>query len=580
MPVNAWENSLFHASENKAEVALSLLNDLAEGLLRAVKESKKLPEGIKERFKEKNDGVQKAIHGIKVAALLASKAAAQMIATNLGMGKLPEANSEKDKAENSASIAENVRELKTAIRQMIEKLSDPNHLVKVVFFVDDLDRVAPPTAVEVLDIPKNIFNIPDCVFVLAIDYEVVVKGLEDKFGPKTPKNEREFRQYFDKIIQIPFTMPTGVYGNKLDGMLKSAFAHLNLNLGEIDQTILDDLAQDARLVTGGNPRSIKRIINTLSLLQHIAGARASKAGKSEQEARLDLLEARFIIVAMYIIYTEICRRLMENPSFTEWQPEKLNLKWKLNLDANKPQLEALAGEDWCNDPWEKTVYCICSQSDWLKSQARNISLLLNKLLKILDPANEPDKPLSEKSQALLQSLLEGIRVVSIDLDKHDVAIIDDSKLKTDRVSVFDQALQNELSGRYPKIIPAWTNEYARKEDRIYEVDMGESMMDIWFEYDKPEEIFSSGVTFSKPKKVKVKETENFLEEYLANYGDAYSCGADRSTFWIYYSDETVTWDDFLVNGQINKQLVSKLADETIKMISVAQKAKEELDRLS
>ena len=37
---------------------------------------------------------------------------------------------------------------------------------------------------------KNIFDIPNCVFILAIDYDVVVKGLESKFGPKTKENER------------------------------------------------------------------------------------------------------------------------------------------------------------------------------------------------------------------------------------------------------------------------------------------------------------------------------------------------------------------------------------------------------
>ena len=51
----------------------------------------------------------------------------------------------------------------------------------------------------------------DCVFVLAIDYQVVVKGLVGKFGKPTPENEWEFRAFFDKIIQLPFSMPMGNY---------------------------------------------------------------------------------------------------------------------------------------------------------------------------------------------------------------------------------------------------------------------------------------------------------------------------------------------------------------------------------
>ena len=73
---------------------------------------------------------------------------------------------------------------KEDIKDVIQKLlNDPaNKYQRVVFFVDDLDRIPPTDAVEVLEALKNMFDIPNCIFVLAIDYEVVVKGLESKFG--------------------------------------------------------------------------------------------------------------------------------------------------------------------------------------------------------------------------------------------------------------------------------------------------------------------------------------------------------------------------------------------------------------
>ena len=61
-----------------------------------------------------------------------------------------------------------------------------------VIFIDDLDRLDPPVAVQVLELLKNIFDLEKCVFVLAIDYQVVVKGLKDKFGEPTEENEWEF----------------------------------------------------------------------------------------------------------------------------------------------------------------------------------------------------------------------------------------------------------------------------------------------------------------------------------------------------------------------------------------------------
>lgn len=62
----------------------------------------------------------------------------------------------------------------------------------IIFFIDDLDRIDPPTAVEILELLKNVFDIEGCIFVLALDYDVVVKGLKPKFGELTSENEREF----------------------------------------------------------------------------------------------------------------------------------------------------------------------------------------------------------------------------------------------------------------------------------------------------------------------------------------------------------------------------------------------------
>lgn len=579
VPVNAWENSLFQAHDNKAEVALSLLNDLAEGVEESVHDAKWLPQKIKDCLGENSEIVGKAINGIKIGLTYFGRVGTQMLSNMIGGGDVSNVKVDPSGKAKTPTLAKSVRSLKSGLEAMISKITVDDKPVKIVFFIDDLDRVPPPTAVEVLDLTKNIFNIPNCVFVLAIDYEVVVKGLEEKFGKKTAQNEREFRQYFDKIIQIPFTMPTGVYGDKLDSMLKTAFAHLNLNLGEIDQAVLANLADDARLVTGGNPRSIKRIVNTLSLLEHIARAKARKSATNGQDSSPDLLEARFIIVSMYISYPEICRRLMESPNFTEWNPEKLNLKWKLRLDENRPQLEALSGEEWCNDDWEKVVYCLCTQSEWLKSQARNVSLLLNKLLKVLDSENTPDKPLSEKSQELLQILLESIRVVSVDLEQNDGPVFDDSKVKTDRVTFFDRALQNELAERLPQLLQPATNEYAKKKDREYEIDFQDGKGWIVFNYYKVDETFGISVGMPKPR-VTVPNTKKFLKDFLDHYEDEYEYYVDKDIFGIWINISGIAWDMFMTGNQVNANLIKFLADEIVKLLKIAQKAETGLEALS
>ena len=79
---------------------------------------------------------------------------------------------------NSEQVKAEIAEIKSMISSLIDDLINytKNPIKKVVFFVDDLDRIPPGDAVEVLESLKNIFDIPHCVFVLAIDYDVVVKG--------------------------------------------------------------------------------------------------------------------------------------------------------------------------------------------------------------------------------------------------------------------------------------------------------------------------------------------------------------------------------------------------------------------
>lgn len=61
-------------------------------------------------------------------------------------------------------------------------------------------------AVEILELLKNIFDLEHCVFVLAIDYDVVIKGLKPKFGELTEAEREslnsvdEFDEDWEKVL--------------------------------------------------------------------------------------------------------------------------------------------------------------------------------------------------------------------------------------------------------------------------------------------------------------------------------------------------------------------------------------------
>ena len=178
-----------------------------------------------------------------------------------------------DVAEEMWKETENsIKTLREDLQEQVESLRtrSSNPYENVIIYVDDLDRIVPKNAVAILELLKNIFNVPHCIFVLAIDYQVVVKGLEDKFGKQTAENEWEFRAFFDKIIQLPFMMPTQDYNisKYLDSLLKQ-IGFIDHNASLLDELFVYNVVGPT---IGENPRSLKRLVNSLALLEKMREA--------------------------------------------------------------------------------------------------------------------------------------------------------------------------------------------------------------------------------------------------------------------------------------------------------------------
>lgn len=133
---------------------------------------------------------------------------------------------------------------------------------RVVLFVDDLDRIPPPRAVQILEALKNFLDVPGLVTVLACDYGVISRGLTARMGV----GEAELgRSFFDKIIQVPFRMPTHVY--KATGYVQQLLRQVGVQAEEKLVVQVTDLLAAS---VGLNPRALKRHANTLLLLKLVA----------------------------------------------------------------------------------------------------------------------------------------------------------------------------------------------------------------------------------------------------------------------------------------------------------------------
>ena len=278
--------------------------------------------------------------------------------------------------EDGGSAHSDVMRLKEEINGLVqEALAHRPDRKGFIFYIDDLDRIDPPVAVEILELLKNIFDLENCIFVLAIDYDVVIKGLKPKFGELTDKNEREFRSFFDKIIQLPFSMPVANYN--VDVFLVNALKAINFfTEKELDDTALaENLSEIARLSVGSNPRSLKRLTNTLSLISIIN----QKMGANCQN---DNKLLNFALVCMQIAYPYIYNQLQEEPDFKNWN-EKVASKLKLRplTEEEKDSLDAIMEFD---EEWEKIVFRMCQKETYLSSRVFQVSGLLNKISELIN----------------------------------------------------------------------------------------------------------------------------------------------------------------------------------------------------
>ena len=277
------------------------------------------------------------------------------------------------------SSSNSVKSLRIAMEQSINELisRDQNTIERFVIFVDDLDRLDPVVAVMILELLKNIFNINHCVFILAIDYQVVVKGLKHKFGEPNEHNEWEFRAFFDKIIQLPFMMPMGVYD--LNGYVENLlFETSYFTKREMSVLKSSKLSNIVKLTVGGNPRGLKRLVNSLSLILIQREFAVEELSSDIKDNELVIKQLLIALVCLQISFPKLYNILVKFPIFYDWDvdfvnriadPEQLNSK---ELQTALQNSMDIYEEDF-DEVWEQSLFKILWSNGWHKNRILDIS---------------------------------------------------------------------------------------------------------------------------------------------------------------------------------------------------------------
>jgi len=219
------------------------------------------------------------------------------------------------KPEKEEKMPEQIR----AFHSEFEQLIDVAGIEKLVVLIDDLDRCLPKTAIETLEAIRLFLFAPKTAFIIAADEAMIEYAVKQHFPdlPTVSGPTSYARYYLEKLIQVPFRIPALGYtetqtyialilaqaglgedhehftkllprarqclsqpwnATVLDqAMAKEAL--FGQNQGDVPPEISQAITlsqQIARVLTDGtkgNPRQIKRFLNSMLLRNEIAAAR-------------------------------------------------------------------------------------------------------------------------------------------------------------------------------------------------------------------------------------------------------------------------------------------------------------------
>ncbi|MGT2799700.1 KAP family P-loop NTPase fold protein [Streptococcus marmotae] len=232
---------------------------------------------------------------------------ASLLTRSVAYSDLPYLNMEKisddltDKVKDTFEKNDNIKSLVENWNKIVEDSLKNEKYKKIVIFIDDLDRLVPSRAVEILEVLKLFLESKNCVFVLAIDYDVIVTGVKNKYGDDV--DSAKGRAFFDKLIQVPFTVPVAHYN--IENYIRDSINNLNLTNTKWDEaTIKRQIIPLIKYSIGTNPRSINRLLNSFSLLLNIF--EDATKDKSNRELML------FALVCMQYAYENQYLQLVES----------------------------------------------------------------------------------------------------------------------------------------------------------------------------------------------------------------------------------------------------------------------------
>jgi hypothetical protein len=145
-------------------------------------------------------------------------------------------------------------------RQVMDALKADKR--RIYMLIDDLDRCLPEAALDIFESIKLFLDAAGCVFVVALDRDVIRKGLSLRYGG-SPQSDALLiapDEYIEKTISISYDLPR-LSDRDAAGIIDDFQLPVSLSANEKNLMIT---------ALGTNPRRLKRFMNTLALQLRLA----------------------------------------------------------------------------------------------------------------------------------------------------------------------------------------------------------------------------------------------------------------------------------------------------------------------
>lgn len=224
----------------RAELASALFSDLARAL------GAKLGDDVKQAFAA-------LLKRLSEFAPVAG-AGLDVVTPGAGLGKYVRSGGDwAGRVASQMASGPTLDSIRGELKRTLSRLRDR----KVLVILDDLDRLTPPEALEIVSVVKSLGDLPNVIYLLSYSERTLEKLISRAIGLSG-------REYLEKIVQYGVHLPR-LDSDDLERLLFSDLDHLLGDLSIDDQNRLGFVWTNILQTYFRTPRDIRRFVNALAV---------------------------------------------------------------------------------------------------------------------------------------------------------------------------------------------------------------------------------------------------------------------------------------------------------------------------